>query len=387
MKKLFDYIVAATFLTFVILPVFFTTKEKQSSTEKRALAEFPKLSTKANDLKVFPVKFEQFYNDHFGFRDRLVYCYNFLNLYIGVSPNSNVIVGSDGWFFLSRLGENNVIENYRNSKLFTDAELQRWKQNLETKYFWFKQHGIKYLFVVAPDKHTIYGEHLPSRFVKVQEKSRQDQLLEYLKSSEVPVVDLRPALQEAKISAQLYYKTDTHWNTIGAGIAQLIIAEHLQFFFSDIKPISYTIRDYSWKEQKSGDLAGMMSLSDMLTEIVPVLVKKIPISKRWDKDPKPYNIKNQYMPLFATTCKDAPARRALVFRDSFFAILQPYISRYFSESTYSWSTIDFKTLEKFIQDFPCDIVIEETVERNLYQLRLLPDKKSSFHRAYLEATR
>ncbi|MDH4319023.1 MAG: hypothetical protein OEV64_11570 [Desulfobulbaceae bacterium] len=387
MKNIFDYIITATFLTFIILPIFFTTNERQSSTEKRTLTEFPKINRKIDDLKVFPVMFEQFYNDHFGFRDPLVYCYSILSYYFGVSPNSSVIAGNDDWFFLSRLGENNVIENYRNSKLLSDAELERWKQNLETKYFWLKKKGIKYFFVIAPDKHTIYGEYMPSRFIKVRAISRQDQLLEHLKSSEVPVVDLRPALQEKKRLAQLYFKTDTHWNAIGASIAQFTIAQHLHFYFPDIKPINYAFEDFIWKKRKGGDLAEMMNLKNALTEINPVLREKIPISKSWDIDPKPYGIKNKLMPLFATTCKEAPKRRALVFRDSFFISLQPYMSRYFSYSTYSWSIIDFNTLEKFIQDFPCDIVIEEYVERNLYYLRSLPDKESSFHKAYLEAAR
>ena len=38
------------------------------------------------------------------------------------------------------------------------------------------------------------------------------------------MLDLRPALREAKAKEQVYYKTDTHWNWRGAFAAYRVIA-------------------------------------------------------------------------------------------------------------------------------------------------------------------
>ncbi len=67
---------------------------------------------------------------------------------------------------------------------------------------------------------------------------------------------------------------------------------------------------------------------------------------------------------FFTDCRlDAP--RALIFRDSFFIALQPYISQYFAKTVYVWEWPDIKLLEKYLQYNHSDIVIESRVERHL----------------------
>jgi len=67
---------------------------------------------------------------------------------------------------------------------------------------------------------------------------------------------------------------------------------------------------------------------------------------------------------FVTDCHtDAP--KALIFRDSFFSALQPYISQYFLKRLYVWMWPDFSRLEQYLEYDDFDIVIEERAERSL----------------------
>ena len=82
--------------------------------------------------------------------------------------------------------------------------------------------GPSYLFVVAPDKHTIYGEgRIPITYRRRGGPSRLDQLQEYMEAEgrDVRVLDLRPALREAdRRFGTLWYETDSHWNAAGAAV-------------------------------------------------------------------------------------------------------------------------------------------------------------------------
>ena len=69
--------------------------------EKRTLAAKPQF-----DLQrpwEYLVKFEAYFNDHFGFRSQLVQTHNLLTYWLfRTSPLPKVIVGRQGWLFLSR---------------------------------------------------------------------------------------------------------------------------------------------------------------------------------------------------------------------------------------------------------------------------------------------
>ena len=84
------------------------------------------------------------------------------------------------------------------------------------------------LFFIAPDKHTIYFENMPSYITKVRDYSAADQLYDVLQNrNNITVVDLREDLVSNKEKSQLYFKVDTHWNYHGANIVQYKIAKAL----------------------------------------------------------------------------------------------------------------------------------------------------------------
>ena len=206
----------------------FSDVKKMSLTEKRKLASCPALPDSIDTLKTFPTEFEAYFKDQFSFRDEMVKLHNRFKFFLGDSSTSNVIFGKKGWLFLSGKAYFSPVRDYRNLDPFTPVDLQNYVKYLKFKQQWLKKRGIKYLFFVAPNKHTIYGELLPDYITKVNKESALDQLMDYLaKNTDIPVLDLRPVLIENKNNTfcDLYGKFDTHWNFFGANFAQYEIAK------------------------------------------------------------------------------------------------------------------------------------------------------------------
>ena len=71
--------------------------------ENRELASFPSIEGLMASPADFGSRFAVWFDDHFGFRSRLVRWYGEMRLFgLDVSPTSTVIKGRDGWFFYGR---------------------------------------------------------------------------------------------------------------------------------------------------------------------------------------------------------------------------------------------------------------------------------------------
>ncbi|MFL1676659.1 alginate O-acetyltransferase AlgX-related protein [Paenibacillus dendritiformis] len=158
------------------------------------------------------------------------------------------------------------MNDYRGTNHFSDIELEKIKNNLNERKRWLEENDIKFYITVAPNKHTIYSEYLPSNIDEYNEKSRLDQLIAYLsKNSEVEIIDLRPVLMENKEQYTLYKKNDTHWNSLGAFLAYSEIANSIKKDSVNIEPM--TLDHYSiQKITCGGDLANMLSMNDIILD-------------------------------------------------------------------------------------------------------------------------
>ncbi len=365
-RNLGHTILIAVFLAGIFLPLAFTSRNWASEVEKRQLAPFPGIPRSLSALREFPSSFEAFYNDHFGFREQFVYLYNVLNVRLGVSPTEKVIVGKEGWFFYANPEDGNVLQDYRNNDPLTEDELAAWQADLEQKHRWLQAQGISYLFVIVPNKHTVYSEYLPNTITKVGQQSRADQLIARLAANtEVPVLDLRPVMLAAKGSGPLLYnKNSTHWNAWGANIAQHAIATTLAAQMPAIKPIRFAASDF--RDQLGGgdeDLTVLMSVGDAFSQPSPMLTAALPVCEQQILENKPA-LPSGREP-FQVICPDAAGADAVIFRDSFYDILLPYMSSYFHRATYVWTRPDFASFQAYVEEMQPQVVIEERVERYL----------------------
>lgn len=363
------------FLLLIFLPladmVFRLSPEVQVG-EKRRLAPAPRFAWRQ------PLDFlrqgDAYFRDHFGFRGPLVQLHNrIVTGCLDSSPSEKVIIGRQGWLYLGRGAYfNNEIDYFRSSQPFTLQELQQFKTVLEQRRAWLRRRGIRYLFMLAPNKSTIYPEYVPAAYNKVHDRSRMDQLVDYLsRHSDVEVLDLRPALLREKRRMRIYHKTDTHWNDLGGYFAYREMIRHLQQHFEDIQPLSkndVTIRPV---DGEGGDLAIMLSLQrDLFRETRIQVRPKAPFRSRSAAPTPGFRPKAPWVRLSAAECPGGRIPAALMVRDSFARQLHPFLSEHFQRIVYIWDW-ELHFFTQVIEREKPSIVIDQMAERSL--LSILPE--------------
>jgi alginate O-acetyltransferase complex protein AlgJ len=313
----------------------------------------------------------EWFNDHFGFRSTLVRWYGEGRLFgLGVSPTTTVLSGRDGWFFYA---DDKAVEDFASDDPLTPDAIANWRDTIVRAQRWLRPKGIGYLFAVAPDKHAIYPEEFPPSLERVGAMSRTDQLYGSLADTGA-LVDLRPALFQAKARERIYQKTDTHWNDRGALVAYQALITAARAQVPSI-PAASTRADFDDvdREVEAMDLAGMMGLKRVLRETDLTLVPKRPRRARVVEPAggEPTDEEGRIV----TEIPGSALPRAVIFRDSFVSRLVPFVSEHFSRAVYLWQN-DFDA-EVVTKEHP-DIVIQEIVGRHLYNFipspELVPDR-------------
>jgi alginate O-acetyltransferase complex protein AlgJ len=341
--------------------------KKWSNTEKRMLASFPEIPRNLKAISNFFKQFEDYYNDHFGFRDKLIHRYSReMEKRFGLSGVSNVMAGKEGWYFFAR---DNVLDDFRGISPLTEHQLISWKADLVRKKDWLAKQGIQYLFVLPPSKPTIYPEYLPEAFQNAKGVTHLEQLIDYLdKDPDVDIVNPKPELLKAKTKTRLYYKTDTHWNDYGAFVAYKEIINQISRWFPE-DPFKYDFYFHdALKEAPGGDLAKMLDLHKTLKEMIPDLKERHYSAQPMELHLQLKTYRKGREP-FMKGCKDARLR-ALVFRDSMFFAVEPFFSENFNQVIYLWQKYDQKTAARLIEYFHPHIVIDEVGERNCFRDQL-----------------
>ncbi len=350
-------------------------------TENRRPAPAPKTLSTLVAWQAFPKALEAYWNDAFGFRQLLILWNGIAHYKLGVSPSPFALVGGESWLFFSGDG---VVEKHRGQIVLSSEQLEKWKLTLEARRDWLANLGAHYLFLVAPDKDSIYPELFPARFDSIG-PTPFDQLLAYLRGrSNIDVLDLRPALISTKTAASpLYLRSDTHWNDQGAYVGYREIIRRLQTWFPGLKARELTTFGSKLSDSWCGDLGMMTGLCGFVAERERQLVPSPGIAVR---DLPAGNICSPAATrCLGLTSDNGSNPRAVVFHDSFLvpsdqrmgAGQLARVDRYhppistldigrllgeeFSRSVFAWQHFDSGLVER---ERP-DVVVEEMVERFL----------------------
>jgi len=334
--------------------------------ENRELAAFPRYDGSPASLMKLPEGFAAWFEDHFGFRSRLVRWYGESRLFIlQASPSAAVVKGEGGWFFY---GDDKSIEDYANVEPMTDAALANWRSAILRARDWLRARQIAYVFTIAPDKYVIYGEEMPADLVRLGNLSRADQLFTALQDTGL-MVDVRRAEFEAKSRDRVYQQTDTHWNDRGALVAyqQIIAAVRARV---PRTPPAWDRSEFTdaARTVEGLDLAGMMGLTRVLREVDLTLVPRRPRRARVIEPAGAHPTDEEGR--LVTEIDDPSLPRAVIFRDSFTSRLVPFLSEHFSRAVYLWQN-DFDAAI-VTQEHP-DVVIQQIVGRHLYNFIPSPE--------------
>ena len=357
----------AVFLALISLPALGLVfqPEAQDLSEKRVLAGPPHFSLVWYAPTRFVADLRAYLGDRFGFRATLVRWNAGLSAKaLSVSVNPSVILGRDGWLFYA---DDHIIEDYRCLQPFTGPELRQWADLLERRQAWLRQRGCRYLFFIAPNEHTIYPEYLPASITRVGDRSRLDQLMAYLREhSSVTVVDVRPALLEAKARERVYQKTDTHWNERGAFAAYQALFRPISLWFPGVRAVPRSGFADTSATGPGGGLAAMLGSPDLYREEILGLRPLEPRRARmstWEFSrlagfaERPASVREARVP-------DPGLPRAVFLHDSFGEAMEPFLAEHFSKTVFIPATMGFDgpVLER---EKP-DLVIQEITERHLW---------------------
>ena len=301
-----------------------------------------------------PSTFNAYFSDHYRLHQQAVDLLESARLYLlNEKTFPNVLIGKEDWLYYT--GENNI-QDYECTIPFTGAELAVIRERLLGWNERLQQHGIRFYVVIAPNKESIYPQYLPDQVQAGVRACRIDQVMQKLQNTSLNVLDLRSPLQSAAQTAQVYHRTDTHWNSTGALIASQTILARIQKDIPDVRvPIAeeYTseIRDHS------GDLAGFLPRDTRFVEREAFLVPLQPSAVVFEEG-------SDGTAVSSIPGSDLP--KAVVFCDSFSDALKPYLSEHFSRVVYSRSfDLDFYLIER---EQP-EVVIFELAQRYLTVLR------------------
>ncbi len=332
------------------------------SKENRMLTKRPVLFSNGAVNRQIIKDFDNYIADRFGFRDMLVDWNAYISVSIfGVSSSEKVLIGKNNFmFYVSKFDGDNLSDFLKINRL-NPQQLLAIKTKLEEKAAWCEKNGIKFIFVAAPSKHSIYSEYYP--FARPGGPSRLDQIINYMNTnSGTKVVDLRPALIKAKKDNLVYLEADSHWNERGAYIASDVILKELKAMFPRTRfgeSVAYVI---SSKPQIGGDLSILIGdrkygrFTNVSYE--PKTDYPYAYEKSDGKDP------------IITVHSDQSLPEAILFRDSFFTAVQPFTSTLFSRATYRWKIFQDVDKKMILEEKP-DVIIFEVAERFMQNLAFL----------------
>lgn len=337
--------------------------------ENRALREFPSWPRTAEALDKFPSQFEAAYNDRFGLRSWLVQGHARAIYHgLGTSPSPKVVLGRDGWLYFA--------DSLREHQGFSDLPektIERWLREFSIKQKYLAARGIKYLIVIPPNKEAIYPNYLPSRFQPVRKNLYVKQLLARVPpDSGLEILDLRKSLWEAKPLGNLYYKTDTHWNTLGAFCAASAVVERLQKWFPQLHPFTPPSESLQLEEPFSGDLAKMAGLEDLVKEkisMVPNLHTEAEKARMIFPSEKLRSLLAE-TPAAREPSSPQTALKIFVTGDSFSIFLSYYLAPYFQRTVAVRPLTPYpagfqRLIPEILDAEKPDIYIEEILDRML----------------------
>ncbi|MGN0369025.1 MAG: hypothetical protein ACI4EW_00585 [Butyrivibrio sp.] len=346
-KKILKIVYVAVFFIACALPGVMTFANKNEHIGNEQKVDIQNIS-----YSNFSSVLDTWFSSSFGLRSEFIELNNRIRYNVfHQSGEDSVIVGKNGWLFYQ-----SALHDYIGLDVISDAEAAKIVSILQIASDGVKEQQSMLIFVSPPNKMEIYGENMPYYCRESGEDGNYELIMAALNDTDVRYVDLKKVLLEKKETAgmEIYHKTDSHWNNLGAAAAYDAIMEEAGITHTDYSQIAVSVR-----ENFSGDLYGMLFPKGNQKDA----------QVYFDIEDKFYYTSNfrTYDDMLITTENDMGSGSVLMYRDSF------------GNALYSFFANDFETAE-FSRAMPYDltdvsgkdVVVIELVERNLTNLLKYP---------------
>lgn len=303
--------------------------------------------------------FRNQFNDNFGLKSEMLdhYIKFKLNTFNETPLPNKVLIGKDGWYFLGNT-HRNLLDDSFGDYPFSKSDLKKFKETIKTIKDTLESKGIAFHMVVPPNKHRVYSEKLPYRLT--QQPTRLEELNSFLKKEiDFEILDLRDTLVASKNEDLLYYKTNTHWNDLGAYIGYRKTLESLRL---DVPLDSVSNYTFEYKPIERGDITEMINLKFKENAIFFNSVTNTEIEV--------LNNKRHFLH-FKNPSRN---KKIILYRDSFANFWIKHFNQSFGETIYFRG---YNMNFKYIFNQKPDAVVIEVIERNLSHIIHQLEKKLS----------
>lgn len=309
MKKFIKIFYSVIFFGACLLPfAAMPFAGEEVSLENRTLASFPSLMTEDGINTNFLTEAGAYFQDHFAFRNELVTANALLQgRLLGVSADDGVIEGTDDWLYYY-----DSLDDYLGRNLLSERSLFNIAHSMAMVQADLDAQNIRFLFTVAANKNSLYGEHMPYYdSLVITEENNLTRLVPILEKEGVNYLDLKTVFQNH--DEVLYHKRDSHWNNKGAALAADEILNTLGQEHDPWDGEPYTVRK---------DFVG--DLDAMLYPGAPTAEDEI----YYDRE-HTYSyveeVESNFDPKITTVCPDGTGS-LVMYRDSFGNALLPFIA-------------------------------------------------------------
>ncbi|MBQ9920959.1 MAG: hypothetical protein IJO52_02140 [Clostridia bacterium] len=293
---------------------------------------------------------------------------------LSASYSDGTYLYDDEWHILtgnaSRGFARSTFADYEGTNLLTREETEVFKKRIKEKTDFLSENlpGCELIYMIVPNPLTVYSEQAPMQLKKAEGKTRLDQVIETINSTDAVAIDLRPVMNEHKNDAlQPYLYTDSHWSEYGAYLGLGELCDYISKEYPEAKIRHPSEYGFEVREVDGGDIIHYLGMDNTLQrESVPFFNPsfKLPVTA------KKYLSKNTMrMDFDATSSRirvttgNEKLPDCVVFRDSYGIALYEILPDRFNNTSY-YHTWGYNFDKKYILNANPDYVIYIVAERN-----------------------
>ncbi len=234
--------------------------------------------------------------------------------------------------------------------------------------------GIEFYIVITPSTSSVYPEELPAWMATLRGSTVLDQFMSV--AGELPVIDLRAKLREAKTpELHLFSWSNSHWTDSGGYIGWRQIAECVNLMYPRDPPLRIpsvtghqVVGDFnewaSFGQKSPGADWAVPNFSEPLAEVTWTDAKG-----EMKKVPGTTNLDGAWLPMTTTVAQSWTGKSALILRDSMGGFISPYWHQAYSPTwqvKHEYDSFEsFPNYRALVQQHHPKVVVLQVAERHL----------------------
>lgn len=257
-------IIFCAFIGFFSVANFFNPDKDFSENENRVLAKFPPFSTKSLFFEQYTTKFETYFTDQFIGRDFWIPLKAMGEIAFGKLQNNNVYFGKDGYLITH-------MDTYKEQQL---------QNNINAVNKFVASNKIPTDFMLVPTANHILAEKLSPFAYDIDQARVIDTVLKQL-NPQLNFIDVSTPLKE-HADEEIYFKTDHHWNSLGAFYGYQQYAQSINLPYKDLADYEIITEALNFKGTQYSKSGAFWHQGDPITRFV--LPNQKPLEVEYEQD-------------------------------------------------------------------------------------------------------